>query len=132
VARLHGKSGRLYCDLAGGGSASPVAFLNKWTADFLTDKVDVTALGDSNKVYVAGLPDSKGTFAGFYDDATVQLYTAAHDGVPRSFYLYPSTNNLAQYWYGTSLFDFSVSGGTTEAVAVSGAWAAASAVLKVG
>ena len=132
MARIHGKNGRLYVDLAGGGSASPVAFLSKWTADFVTDKVDVTALGDGNHVYVAGLPDSKGTITGFYDDATTQLYLAAQDGIPRNMYLYPNTTTTTQYWFGTALFDFTVTGGVSEAVAISGAWAAASKITKVG
>jgi hypothetical protein len=132
MARKHGKSGRLYVDMAGGGLASPVAFLSKWTVDFATDKVDVTGLGDTNKVYVSGLPDSKGTFAGFYDDATDQLYTAAQDGQPRKFYLYPGLDLVTQYFFGPGLFDFSASGGVTEAVAISGSWAAAGPILKVG
>lgn len=132
MARIHGKNGRLYVDLAGGGSASPVAFLSKWTADFKTDRVDVTAMGDTNHVYVAGLPDSEGTIAGWYDDATPQLYTAAQDGVPRAMYLYPNTTTSAQYWYGTALFDFTVTGGVSEGTAVSATWAAASKITKVG
>lgn len=131
LARIHGRSGRLYVAIASGGTAEPIAFLSKWTADFTTDKVDVTAMGDGNKTYVAGLPDSKGTFAGWYDDATAQLYTAASDGIARKFYLYPSNALVTQYWFGTGLFDFSVSGGSDEAVAVSGSWAAASNVAKV-
>jgi hypothetical protein len=82
-------------------------------------------------VYVAGLPDSSGTFAGFYDSATAQLYTAATDGVARKFYLYPDTAD-AIYWFGTALFDFSVSTAVDGAVTVSGNWNAASIVSKVG
>ncbi len=131
MARIHGRSGRLYVDLAGGGAASPVAFLTKWTADFNTDKAEATAMGDNNKVYNSGLPDAKGTVNGWYDDATPQLYTASQDGVARKFYLYPNTAT-AQYWHGLGLFDFSVAGGFSENVSVSGSWAAASAILKVG
>lgn len=122
----------MYAGIASGGTAEPVAFLAKWQIDFTTDKTDVTAMGDTNKTYVSGLPDSKGTFNGWYDDATAQLYTAAQDGVARKFYLYPSTSNNGQYWFGTALFDFSVTGGVEEGVAVSGAFAAASAVAKIG
>jgi hypothetical protein len=132
IARIHGRSGRLYVAIASGGSAEPIAFLHKWSAEFATDKVDVTAFGDGNKTYVSGLPDAKGTFSGWYDDGTAQMYTASQDGVARKFYLYPSNSNTGQYWFGTGLFDFSVSGGVEEAVSVSGAWSAASVVAKVG
>ncbi|MDQ3106415.1 MAG: hypothetical protein M3Q68_01230 [Actinomycetota bacterium] len=132
MARIHGKSGRLYAAIASGGAAEPIAFLNAWTIDFSTDKADVTAFGDTNKVYSSGLPDSQGTFGGFYDTATAQLYTASQDGVARKFYLYPDNATTGQYWYGTALFDFSVSGGVGDAVGVSGAWNAAGAITKIG
>ena len=118
--------------LTSGGTAEPVAFLNSWSLSAETEKADVTAFGDSNKVYVAGLPDSSGEFSGFYDDGTVQTYTAALDGVARKFYLYPSTSNNAQYFYGTVLPDFSVTSSVTGAIEISASWNAASAILKAG
>ena len=48
-------------------------------------------MGDQNLIRVAGLPDASGDFSGFYDTVTAQTYTAATDGLPRNFYLYPST-----------------------------------------
>jgi len=129
----HGRSGRLYMNITSGGTAEPIAFLRSWSIDFSTDRVEVTTLGDTNKTYVAGLPDAQGQFAGFYDDATAQMYTAATDGVPRKFYLYPDRNNNGgQYWFGTALFDFSVQGAVDGAIEVSGSFAAASTVSKVG
>lgn len=131
MARIHGRRGRVYLALASGGTAEPVAFLNSWSISFATEKIDTTTFGDDNKVYVAGLPDASGDFAGFYDDATVQTYTAATDGIARKFYLYPSTLN-AQYWFGTILPDMSVNGAVSGAVAISASWNAASAIQKVG
>ncbi len=132
MGRQHGRNGRIYIDIAGGGAASPLPFVAKWTADFVTDFVEVTALGDANKVRVAGLPDSKGTFSGFYDDATKQTYTAAVDGLARNFYLYPSLLNPTTYWFGQVFADYSASGGAGEAIAVSGNWVAATAISRVG
>lgn len=132
MARNHGRNGRVYIDVVGGGSAAPLPFVAKWTADFKTDFVEVTALGDANKVRVAGLPDSQGTFSGFLDDATAQTYTAAVDGLARKFYLYPSILSTGTYWFGTVLADMSASGGVAEANAFSGTWVAASAISKVG
>ena len=129
MARKHGRSGRLYAAIASGGTPEPVVFLNQWSIDFSTDNQNVTAFGDSNMVYVSGLPDASGSFSGYFDSETAQMYTAAIDGVARGFYLYPDTAD-ATYWTGTALFDFSVSGQVDGAVTVSGNWNAASAITK--
>jgi hypothetical protein len=113
-------------------AAEPVAFLNNWSINFSVDNVEVTAFGDTNKVYVAGLPDASGSYAGFYDDATAQMYTAAADGLARRFYLYPSNNNTVQYFFGTALFDMTVEGTVDGSVNVSGDFNAASPISKVG
>ncbi len=131
MSRIHGRNGRLYCGIASGGTAEPIAFLNKWSIDFAVDDVDVTSFGDTNKVYVAGLPAAEGSFGGFYDDATSQLYTAAADGIARKFYLYPNIST-AQYFFGTGIFDFSIEAGVDQAVNISGNYKAATAVAKVG
>lgn len=132
MARIHGRNGRIYMAIASGGVASPLPFFATWSINFATDKAEVTAMGDSNKIYVSGLPDASGEFSGFYDDATAQTYTAAVDGVARAFYLYPSLLTPAQYWWGTILPDFNVSGGVAGAVEVSASWNAASSIAKVG
>ena len=130
MARIHGRRGRLYVGIADdSASAEPIAFLNSWSIDSTTDRVDVTAFGDNNKVYVAGLSDASGNFSGFYDTETEQLYTASQDGLARKFYLYPDTSD-GDYFAGTAFFDFSISGGVSDAVTVSGTWSAASAVTK--
>lgn len=132
MARIHGRRGRLYVGLASDSATpSPVAFLNSWAVEFTTDKVDVTCFGDTNKTYVSGLPDASGTYGGFYDTDTAQLYTASQDGLARKFYLYPDTNDAGDYWYGTALFDFGASGSVSDGVSVSGSWAAASAITQV-
>ena len=132
MSRIHGRKGQLYVGLASDTAvATPVTFLKGWSIDFATDKSDVTCLGDTNKVYVSGLPDASGAFSGFYDDATAQLYTASQDGLARRFYLYPTNADTGDYWYGTALFDFSASGDVGDAVGISGNWAAASAVTQV-
>jgi hypothetical protein len=132
MARIHGRNGRIYMAVASGGTASPLPFFANWSINFATDKVEVTAMGDTNKVYVAGLPDASGEFSGFYDDATAQTYTAAVDGVQRAFYLYPSLLNTSQYFYGYILPDFNVSGGVGGAVEVTASWNASSAITKIG
>lgn len=133
MARDHGRRGQLYVGIASSAAAaSPVPFLGKWTVTFNTDDVDVTAFGDTNKVYVSGLPDITGTYDGFYDTATAQLYTAASDGLDRAFYLYPDNLIPTTYWYGRATFDFNASGGVGEAVAINGSWKAAGPIAKIG
>ncbi len=135
IPRIHGRNGRVYLALASSGTAEPIAFLSDWSISFAVDKQEVTALGDANKVYVAGLPDASGDFSGFYDDATVQTYTAASDGVARKFYLYPNTTGApgtGQYFFGTVLPDFKVNAGVGAAAQVSSSWNAASPIVKVG
>lgn len=114
-------------------TAEPLPFLASWSFKAETEKEDVTAFGDTNKVFVAGLPDSSGEFSGFMDDATAQTYTAAVDGNARKFYLYPdATNSPGVYWFGTILPDFSANAAVSGSVEMSASWNAASNVSKVG
>lgn len=132
MARIAGRNGSLYANLTSGGTAEPIAYLNHYTLNFSVDTIDVTAFGDQNKVKVAGLPDASGSYSGFYDTATIQLYTAATDGVARKMYLYPDRTNAAQYWFGTAIFDMSIDGTVDGAVTISGNLAASSIFAKVG
>ena len=131
MGRYHGRNGRIYFDIAGGGSAAPLNFMANWSINFTTEKVDVTAMGDSTRTYVAGLPDASGEFSGFADDATMQTYTAAVDGIARKMYIYPNTLDTSKYFFGTVLADFSVNSGVSGAGEVSSSWNAASTVARV-
>lgn len=132
MSRIHGRRGVIYMDLTGVGSASPIAYVKKWSLSAATDKSDVTAMGDSNKIYVSGIPDASGDFDFWYDDASVQTYTAATDGLPRKTYIYPNALTPGQYWWGTVLPDFQVSAAVDGAVEGSASWNAASTISKVG
>lgn len=134
MARIHGRSGKLYVGIASDtAAAEAIAFVSKISLNFETDDVEVTAFGDTNKVYVSGLPDCSGSFSGFYDDATAQTYTAATDGLARKFYWYPKTASTAgPYWFGTAIFDFSVEVGVVDSATISGTFKAASPVAKIG
>ena len=131
----------VYLAVQTGGTAQPLAYVADWTMNFTVAKVDVTALGDTNRVWVAGLPDASGDFTGFMDTATSQTYQAAVDGQPRNFYLYPTliainggpgnvTVSSGQYFYGNILPDYSVSGGVAAAVTFKSTWNAASQVQR--
>jgi hypothetical protein len=131
VSRRHGRNAQVYIGVTNGAAASPCAFQASWSINMVTDKQDVTAFGDSNKTYVAGLPDSSGDFSGFMDDATSQTYIAAVDGLARNFYLYPDTaNDPNVYWFGTILPDFSADGAIGGPVNFKASWNAASKVQR--
>ena len=131
--RIAGKNGALYMGLASStAAAEPVAYIKTWDLQATTAKYDGTAMGDANMIYVTGLPDAQGKFTGFYDNATVQTYTAAQDGNARRFYLYPNTGNTGQYWSGTGFFDFTASFDVAGIATLAGSWNAASAVTKTG
>jgi hypothetical protein len=134
LSRRHGRNTRFYVGIANASAtAEPVPFLSKVDISFETDQQDVTAFGDTNHVYVGGLPDASGSVEGFWDDATPQLYSAAVDGSPRKFYLYPDIVNAAGvYWFGTGNFSFDLSSDVGAAIGISGNFNAASAVAKVG
>lgn len=132
ISRIAGRNGRVYLALASGGTAEPVAYQADWAINFGTNKMDVTAMGDTGKTFLAGLPERTGTFAGFYDDATVQTYTAATDGVARKFYLYPNLSTVTQYFWGTIVVDMNIDASVDGPVKVSAAWSSASDITKNG
>lgn len=131
MSRVHGRNGQVYVGLLTSSAASPVAFMAAWTMSMVVARAEVTAFGDGNKVYVAGLPDASGDFTGFMDDLTSQTYVAATDGLPRNFYLYPNTTaDPNTYWFGTILPDFAADGAVGGAVNAKATWVAASRIQR--
>ncbi len=135
MSRIHGRNGIAYVGVNSTDAASAMAFLSDWSINFVVAKVDVTAMGDQNLIWVAGLPDASGDFTGFFDTATAQTYIAATDGLARNFYLYPSTIATqqiqgGQYFFGTILPDYSLAGGVSSAVSLKSTWNAASRVQR--
>jgi hypothetical protein len=128
IARVGGRFGRLYLGTTTAAAASPVPFIGNWSLGASTDKIDVTSMGDANKVVVPGLPDASGEVGGFFDDTTNTLYACAIDGLDRAFYLYATSNNTANYWYGRVFVDASFSASVDGAVEMSGTWAAAGSI----
>lgn len=81
---------------------------------------------------MADVPNAQGTYDGYYDTATAQLYTAASDGLARKTYLYPDTSIPTTYWYGTATFDMSLDVPVDGAVGISGSFKAATSFAKAG
>jgi hypothetical protein len=106
--------------------AEQIPYCSRWSLEVKTDPVDLTANGDSNKVYGSTAPKIGGKFSGFLDTATAALYQSSQDGLSRRFYLYPTTPDPATYgyWYGTAVFDFQTDADVGDAVKMDGKWAA--------
>lgn len=131
MTRHHGRNGSVYLSVTNGAAASPCAFQAAWSLNKTVDKQDVTAFGDGNKVYVAGLPDAAGDFSGFWDDLTAQTYTAATDGLSRTLYLYPDiTNSPTVYFFGQVLPDWSADGAVGGGVNFKSTWNAAGPIKQ--
>lgn len=132
IARIAGRNCRVYVDVSGASNAALVPFIKSWSHDRSVDRFDVTAYGDTNKAYVQGLPDATGSYSGFWDDSTVQFYTAATDGVSRKTYVYPNISDPTKYFYGYAFYDTSEEFPVDGASTISGSWAADGAWSKVG
>lgn len=102
-----------------------VASITSWTLDISTDRVDVTAFGDTNKQYVQGLPDYSGSFEGWWDTSDLSLLETALAGTQVTLRLVPSSDDATQYFEGSAFLDASVATSATGAVSVSGTFAAA-------
>lgn len=124
MARYHGKKGTIYISTSGSGTAVAAVALNSFTLNMPTDKVEVTAFGDTNKQYVQGLPDISGDLSGFWDDTSDALYDASRSSDGVKLYLYPSSDAPTKYWYGPAWVDFSLSTGSAASVDVSASFVA--------
>lgn len=124
MALYSGRAGRLYASVSNSTVATPVASLTDWTLNLTTARTEVTSFGDLNKVYIQGLPDVAGTFAGFWNDTDQTLATAANSPTGCYLYLYASTNAISRYAYGPAWVDVSYSVAVGDAVKMSGSFAA--------
>ena len=127
MARRHGSTGQVAIDPDGTTTYVPVAALNSWTMDSARDKVDVTAFGDTNKQYVVGLPDTKGTFSGFWDETSTPdtIFAVAGGDVPVGLKLTPSLVTPTYFASGLAYLDASIDVKSDGAVSISGEWVAA-------
>ena len=127
MSRYHGGKAALYLSTSGTGAATASVSLSQWSLDKATDKVEVTAFGDSNKQYVQGLPDIKGAISGYFDDTNDALFDGADSSDGVKLYLYPSSLVPTVYHYGPAWLDASLSVDVKGAVTVKGNFIAAGA-----
>lgn len=124
MARYAAKKGLIYLATTGSGAASPLTAAGMWSLNRQTDKIDVTAFLDANKVYVQGLPDVKGDLEAFWDDTDTALFTAAASTAAVRMYLYPSQDALSKYAYGLAWLDASIDCSVAGAVKIKSSFVA--------
>jgi hypothetical protein len=110
------------------GVAVAVSGATAWTYDGSTDKVDVTAFGDTNKQQVIGLANAGGSISFNWDDTDTTIYDAAEGGEAVKMYLYRDAANAAtHYRYGTAYIDIADDNNSTAAATGSATFSAAGA-----
>lgn len=127
MARQHGYKGQILIDPAGGTTYSAVASLNTWTLDMARDRVDATCFGDTNKVWLQGLPNYTGTIGGIWDPATTptQIFDVVLGDIAVGLKLVPSTLTPTNFFSGLAFLDGSVNVSSSGAIAIAGTWVAA-------
>ena len=122
-----GRTGLVYLAIESAtGVATSCIKLNSWNIDRATDKFEVTSFQDSNKTYVQGLPDVKGTISGFWDETETKPFGGAASSTGVKLYLYPDiTNSPTKYAYGTAWMDASITTPVNGAVSISANFVAA-------
>lgn len=119
MAHYHGRRGLVYITTIG-AAQNNMLHLDSWTLDMPVDFAEITAFGDSNKQYVGGIPDCKGSLSGSWDDTDDDMFDvmwSSPAGVVMT--LYPSTLVPTKYWYGHAWTDFSIDCSVADAVKVS-------------
>ena len=134
--KLHGKGGAIYL----GGSYTTgvkVAAKTEWSLQRNRDYVDATVFGETNKTYLAGLPNVQGSFSGLLDVSGDLLLNAATSGVT-TIYLYADDGTIPggsviEIAHGPGLIDGNVTGSLNDAMRytgefrASGSWTIAAA-----
>jgi len=128
IDRLHGSLGQVRMDPLGigGAAAVAVASINKWDLDISRDQVKVTCFGDSNQIYVEGLPDIKGSYGGFYDPADgLVIFDVILGTVKPYLALLPSSLTQLVFFGGKANLSGKISVDANGAVAIGGSITAA-------
>jgi len=116
-SRLSGANASIY--IAG----TKVAAKANWTLNRTRATYDVTSFGDTNLVYVAGLPDVQGTFAGFLDNSGDILLTNAASATPVSIALW-AVDGSEEVAHGSGYVDATVTAGVSDAIRITGTFKA--------
>lgn len=122
VDRISGDRGSVLADPTGGATLVAIASLNKWSLSMAKEYYKVTSFGDTNQIYVPGLPDISGSIAGFWDNTDVTLFDIAIGVVAPNLKLVPSTLDATFFFSGLAWLDASIDVGQGGAVTINGSF----------
>jgi hypothetical protein len=130
-SKLHGYGGAIYIGGAKGAGGIRVSTKTEWTLQRNRDYVDATVFGDTNKTYLAGLPNVQGTFNGFLDTSGDLLLNSATSDA-QTMYLYVDDGTIAGHAtvlvaHGPAFIDASVTVQNTDGARISGDFRASAA-----
>jgi hypothetical protein len=131
MAILSGRNGVVKYDAAG---VTPVEIIsiNEFKISWKTPKQKVTCFGDTNEVYVPGLPDVQGTLNGFWNSADTTLFEAALAEVPGMLELTPYVTEPLFKFSGLAYLDADLDVKVDAAPVVTGTWMAADSWTMAG
>ena len=118
--KLHGKNGAIYLGGAMGSGGVKVATKTEWTLQRNRDYVDATTFGDTNRTYLAGLPNVQGTFAGILDVSGDLLLNAATSDATQIYLYADDTGTPVLIANGPGFIDGTVSASVTDAIRYTG------------
>lgn len=127
MARRHGSKGQVKMDPTGGATAAAIASLRSWSLDMSRDRADATCFGDTNRVWLQGLPNVEGEVGGVWDETTTptELFEVAMGDVAPFLELIPSTLAPTAKFSGLGYLDASIEVNHDGVIEVSGSFAAA-------
>ena len=121
MAKYSGRFGKVLLSATGSGNPTAVLGISSWSVDLTQDPIEVTEFGDTNKTYVPGIKDVKGSFSGFWNDAETKIFGAANSADGGFVYLYMDfTNAPTKYLYGPTWLSASIENDVNDAVKISG------------
>ena len=129
--KLHGRNGAIYIGGAKGAGGIKVASKTDWTLQRNRDYIDATVFGDSNKTYLAGLPNVQGTYTGFLDTSgdlllnaatsdAQSMYLYADDGLRNGVEVTPTPITPVLVAHGPAFIDASVNTAVADGIKTSG------------
>jgi hypothetical protein len=124
--KRHGKNGAIY--LGGAvGTGVKVAAKAEWSLQRNRDYVDATTFGDTNKTYLAGLPNVQGTYSGILDTSGDLLFSAATSDAMLIHLYADDTGTPVLVAHGSGFLDATVNCSNTDAVRITGEFRASAA-----
>lgn len=124
MAAHHGKNAQLYMSIAGTSPLILVGEVTEYSLDLNADTVETTPLGSSNKTYVLGYKDIKGSFAANWDEVSNTIWDAMKSVDGCKVALYPSKLFPAKVFSGPAWVSASLKLGSNAAVTIDGTFVA--------